>query len=96
VRCVRFPPPGAALSAELRAAARWCNYYDRDDVMGFPLRPLSTSFSESVTEDVQLNSGNVFESWNPLSHHGYWNEKRFLRLVASQLANVQGALNGTG
>jgi hypothetical protein len=93
VRCIRFPPGGPALREPLRRVAEWRNYYDRDDVLGFPLRPLSLSYGESVTEDAELNSGNLLESWNPLSHNGYWKERQLLQRAAMQLANVHAATN---
>src|SRR5689334_13880500 len=38
---IEFPP--RELAGPLRAAAKWYNYYDRDDVLGWPLRTLSPS-----------------------------------------------------
>jgi hypothetical protein len=88
VRCITFPPPAATLPAEVKAAARWCNYYDRDDVLGYPLRTLSDSYRDTVAEDVELSAGGIFTSWNPLSHNGYWTEKRFVESVARQLYDL--------
>ena len=91
IRCITFPVPGDCISPEVRAASRWCNYYDRDDVLGYPLRTLSPSFQATVAEDVELNAGNVLTSWNPLSHNGYWTEEIFVERVAEQLAELHAA-----
>jgi hypothetical protein len=31
--------------------ARWLNYYDKDDVLGYPLKPISPSYNAIVNED---------------------------------------------
>jgi hypothetical protein len=85
---IAFPPPGDALSEAVRAAARWMNYYDPDDVLGYPLREISPSYAATVTEDVAINVGNLLESWNPTSHTAYWDDETFIDRVAAQLAAV--------
>ncbi len=92
VRCVAFPPPANLVGESVRAASRWRNYYDRDDVLGYPLRTLSESYARTVEEDVELNAGNLLTSWNPLSHNGYWSEGAFVDAVARQLLGVYRAL----
>jgi hypothetical protein len=92
---VAFPPPGLAASfppgtdpARLREAALWLNYYDQDDVLGYPLKPISAEYDATVHEDVNINAGDIFSSWNPLSHAGYWEEEHFARPVAAMLARL--------
>jgi pimeloyl-ACP methyl ester carboxylesterase len=69
----------------------WINYYDRDDVLGWPLKPLSTGFPNAydavVTQDVEINVG-----YTPLSHMGYWTDKSFLRSTSEKLAELHGSL----
>ena len=62
----------------------WKNYFDEDDVLGWPLQPLSKKYGELV-EDVAINAGGFFTSWNPLSHTGYWTDKDFLRPLTAHL-----------
>ncbi|WED29426.1 hypothetical protein L3V77_18545 [Vibrio sp. DW001] len=52
----------------------WDNYFDKDDVLGWPLSPLSDSYSELVTDHC-INAGGIFSSWNPWSHGKYWTDK---------------------
>ena len=83
----RFFPPGTAV-AKISQAAKWLNYYDRDDVLGYPLKPTSPSYNKNVTEDKQVNVGGVFSSWNPLSHTAYWTDQDFCKPVARAINGV--------
>lgn len=54
----------------------WHNFYDKDDVLGWPLAELSDDY-KLVANDHRINSGGgffgwIFKSWNPLSHDQYW------------------------
>ena len=57
-------------------------FFDRNDVLGWPLRPLSQSYDRVVTEDVEINSGTILEQWNPMSHSAYWRDRDVLRPIA--------------
>ena len=78
--------PGSALSVEDRTKAAWMNYFDKDDILGWPLRPLSPKYAATVTEDIEINVGSVLSSWNPLSHVGYWTDNDFTVPVAAFLS----------
>ena len=88
VKPITFPPPGSALSAPVRAAARWMNYFDPDDVLGYPLREISSAYAATVHEDVSLGVGSLLAGWTPLSHTAYWNDAGFVDRVAGQVAAV--------
>ena len=64
------------------------NYYDKDDILGYPLRPLSQSFKNTVTQDIQINVGGLLSSWNPKSHSEYWTDNDFTKPVAKYLAGL--------
>ncbi|MGB2079921.1 MAG: hypothetical protein ACPHV3_09040, partial [Vibrio sp.] len=49
----------------------WDNYYDADDVLGWPIAQLSASY-QAVVADHPVRVGNFLTGWNPLSHNGYW------------------------
>ncbi|MEE9269923.1 MAG: hypothetical protein V3V49_06645 [Candidatus Krumholzibacteria bacterium] len=92
---IAFPPPGVrrffppgTTAAEIRRVAKWLNYYDRDDVMGYPLKPTSPSYNKNVTRDRQVNVGGIFSSWNPLSHTAYWTDKDFCKPVGKAITDV--------
>ncbi len=88
VKPIAFPPPGHGLSAPVRAAARWNNYFDRDDVLGYPLREISPAYAAAVSEDLALEVGGLFGSWSPAAHGAYWEDSGFIDRVAAQIAAV--------
>ncbi|MBW3543825.1 MAG: hypothetical protein KY476_26550, partial [Planctomycetes bacterium] len=81
---IEFPP--ASLPTDLRAKAKWLNFYDPDDVLGYPLKTINAAYAAVVTEDLPINAGGVLSSWNPASHEGYWTDNDFTRPVAAFLA----------
>ncbi|HVL86330.1 MAG TPA: hypothetical protein VM367_18845 [Pseudonocardia sp.] len=80
--------PGAALPAAVRNRARWLNYYDADDVLGYPLKPLSPEYDAVVDADVVIDVGGLGISMTPLSHGEYWEDRGFVRPVAEYLAGL--------
>ena len=50
----------------------WDNFYDPDDVLGWPLRQLGTTYN--IVRDQPINSGGMLSSWNIASHGGYWSD----------------------
>lgn len=98
-RVVAIAPPRAspALSDAVRAVARWENYYDPDDVLGWPLKSLASpeplrpgehAYRDAVDADHAIDVGGVLTSWNPMSHTAYWRDDDFLRPAAEQIAAV--------
>jgi hypothetical protein len=79
--------PGHGLPPELEAKARWLNYFDKDDVLGYPLKPISPSYNEVVDEDIEINVGGFGASLTPLSHGAYWTDDDFTKPVARFLAD---------
>lgn len=77
--------PGEDLTDEERKKAAWRNYYDRDDVLGWPLRPLSPKFAAVVNEDVVIDAGSWGAGLTPMSHVAYWTDNSFTRPVAAFL-----------
>ena len=49
----------------------WINFYDKDDVLGYPLKDVHENYNAAVDEDRQVNAGGLLTSWNPLSHIRY-------------------------
>jgi hypothetical protein len=77
----------------LSKASEWINFYDEDDVIGYPLRTLNDAYRAAVKEDKQVNSGGLLSSWNPLSHNGYWTDNDVTKPIASSLARIWRAAN---
>jgi hypothetical protein len=69
----------------------WHNYYDPDDVLGWPLQPLANGYNELV-QDHAINSGRglidwALKSWNPLSHTTYWTDGNAIDALAQALGD---------
>jgi len=78
--------PASRLPPNVKSLARWYNYFDADDVLGYPLKPLSASYDRVVDADVPVNVGSLLTSWNPASHTEYWTDDAFTKPVAEFLA----------
>lgn len=85
VEPIKITPP---LLNENLEKVKWLNYYDSDDILGFPLKNLSDSYEEAVHKDIQINVGNVFVSWSPASHTKYWKDDSFTKPVAKFLCDI--------
>ncbi len=68
----------------------WQNYYDRDDPLGWPLRPLGPEYAQRVTADVQMNAGGLFTSWTAFSHTHYWCDRDFLEPLVERIRALLG------
>ncbi len=70
-------------------AFEWHNFYDKDDVLGWPLAALSAEYSRVVT-DHAINAGGgildwITKSWNPMSHRQYWDDDDVLDPLTEHL-----------
>ncbi|RMG94711.1 MAG: hypothetical protein D6705_15470, partial [Deltaproteobacteria bacterium] len=59
---------------------KWTNFYDPDDILGFPLRGLP-NYKDAVEEDIPIQTGTVFAA-----HTDYWTDNSFTVPVAERLA----------
>jgi hypothetical protein len=71
------------------AQFEWHNFYDPDDVLGWPLQPLADGYADLV-QDHSINSGSglvnwLLKSWNPLSHTTYWTDDDVVDPLAAAL-----------
>jgi hypothetical protein len=75
---------------------QWINFYDRDDILGWPLKPLGDggdhSYGRVVTQDVAINVGWGPLSMTPLSHSRYWRSRSFLKPVAEAITRLHSRL----
>jgi hypothetical protein len=87
---IAFPPDlsGVFPGKDPRAVAKWINFYDPDDALGFPLKPLSPQFRKTVDEDRAINAGSFLTSWSPLSHTGYWTDDDVIKPIAKVLGEI--------
>lgn len=66
----------------------WLNFYDRDDVLGWPLKPLSPSYNALVAEDIDIDSGSAPSSWTPFSHMYYWENSVFISKASQSIQAI--------
>lgn len=66
----------------------WINFYDKDDVLGYPLRDIDETYAKAVTEDREINVGNVITSWNPLAHNAYFIDNDVINPIVEALVRV--------
>jgi len=70
-----FKPP--------RTDFAWHNYYDPDDVLGWPLRQLDPSYG--IVQDHPINVGSLLTGWTPFSHTAYWSDGALLDRFAAEV-----------
>lgn len=80
---------GAALSDKLKERVKWNNYYDKDDIIAYPLKGLNKTYKKLINEDHEINVGSAATSWNPACHNGYWEDKDFYKPVAAYFAELR-------
>jgi predicted esterase len=77
---IRFP--GAALTPQQKSNARWLNFYDAADVLGYPLKATAYGYEYTVDEDVVVDSGPPILDKTPLSHVYYWSNPDVINRTA--------------
>jgi hypothetical protein len=73
--------------SKLHSQFQWRNYYDRDDVLGWPLKPLSDEYNHLV-EDIEIDSGDFFSSMTPFSHTHYWTDRDFFKPLIETITTL--------
>ncbi len=76
-----------------RLEGEWVNFYDEDDVCGFPLKTLNPQYRQGVKADVTVNVGGLLTTWSPASHFGYWQDDDVVRPIARALARAWRLVN---
>ena len=82
--------PGVALPPPIAARAAWLNFYDPDDVLGWPLKHVYDEPASTIARivDTPVNVGGLLTSWNPMAHTAYWTDKDFVQPVAQFLESL--------
>ncbi|SFI79049.1 hypothetical protein SAMN02799624_02202 [Paenibacillus sp. UNC496MF] len=62
----------------------WLNFYDRDDIIAYPLKGLNAEYAAAVTEDVEVRCPGPL-GWTPASHGGYFKSKPMLQRIVQSL-----------
>ena len=85
---IKFPGPDVDFTPQ---DAMWETFFDRDDLLGYPLKPTYKSYyanqvpghSFDPAKEVRINdnaisSGGLISGATPLSHNHYWEDSEFL------------------
>ncbi|WNB93868.1 chemotaxis protein [Bacillus sp. NEB1478] len=71
----------------------WINMYDKDDVFGYPLKPLNEQYKHAITQEIEINSGDLINSWTPFSHMYYFTTKDIIKQIGDDLAESWKKIN---
>lgn len=71
----------------------WINFYNKNDVLGFPIKNLNEQYQSVIKQDLQVNSGNFLIRRTPLSHKHYWTNKKVIATIADALVKVWMQIN---
>ncbi|QUW23546.1 chemotaxis protein [Sporosarcina sp. Marseille-Q4063] len=98
LRYYNFNRPINIPSKELRnfypgLKGEWINFYDKDDILGYPLKGVSENYNLAVDEDRKVNVGGLFTSWNPLCHKKYFKDKDVIDPIVDGLVRTWRQIN---
>ncbi len=99
---IRLPGKGIK-KTELIKTSRWLNFFDRDDVLGWPIKvlyaknlsKLNKAQKDTVSriDDREINVGSLIVNWNPAAHEEYWTDDDFTKPVESYLKRLVAAVD---
>jgi pimeloyl-ACP methyl ester carboxylesterase len=76
-----------------KRVGEWINFYDKDDVIAYPLKSLSETYDKAVAEDVEIGNPGLM-AWTPLgSHGGYFRSSVIQERICHSLAKMYRSLN---
>ncbi|MDQ6418761.1 chemotaxis protein [Paenibacillus sp. LHD-117] len=76
-----------------KGIGEWVNFYDKDDVIAYPIKPLSEPYNRAVTEDIEVCNPGLM-AWTPLgSHGGYFESAVIQDRICGSLAEMYRVLN---
>ena len=88
----KFPHPALPNSFDgkpVPTIGQWNNYYDRDDVLGYPMGILNGEYRNINIIDHEINVGfPIFQSPTPLSHTAYWTDNDFTVPATNRIMEV--------
>ncbi|MEC0184743.1 chemotaxis protein [Paenibacillus peoriae] len=66
----------------------WINFFDKDDILAYPLRKVHPEYEKAVTEDRDVNVGDIRTNWNPFSHSGYFKSDEVTMAIVKGMVKV--------
>lgn len=80
-----FKFPSESLPNRLKNISIWKNFYDPDDVLGYPLQAIPAL--ENKVQDIPIN-GSGIAGMTPLAHEFYWDDKELTKPIAAFVKEV--------
>lgn len=98
LRYIDFGSPIAVPSPTLQQyypnlSGEWLNFYDKDDILAYPLKEINPAYHQAVTKDVAVNAGGLLTSWNPLSHLNYDSDREVIQPIVDGLVRTWKHIN---
>ena len=76
-------PPTERRFFRVSQGFQWINFYDRDDLLGWPLRPLGGRFAELVQDQERNHIGSMLTS-----HGKYWRDEDLNEEIAAKILEL--------
>lgn len=94
--------PGSDLSDRVSEKSRWLNFYSRNDILGYPLKPLNAAYNQEarltdrhVYAEGYLRAKLLPSALNVVrSHSGYWTNRAVIRDTARLISELMLAEDG--
>lgn len=65
----------------------WVNFYDKDDVIAYPIKPLSHRYCEAVTADIEVRNPGILANTPLGAHGGYYRSEDVLSRIVNSLVD---------
>ncbi|HMQ67634.1 MAG TPA: hypothetical protein PKA90_01760 [Ignavibacteria bacterium] len=86
--------PGEKVKGNLKTISKWVNFYDKDDVLGFPIKNINSSYKKNKQLiDIPVEVDNPVLGWTPLSHDDYFRTISIIKSISGFLQNVRNKIN---
>ena len=92
---IRHNPPKFGKPIEVDT---WINFYNKNDVMAYPLGNLNQEYrklrcnaeegKKPMLTDKHVFAGGFLIGWNPLSHNGYWTNRKMIKTIVKDLLEL--------
>ncbi|QGQ94240.1 chemotaxis protein [Paenibacillus psychroresistens] len=80
---IRVPAP----NLKKLAIGEWVNFYDKNDLLAFPIKGLNPQYYKNVSKDVEVRCPGIL-SWTPLSHEKYLKSHEVADQIVKSLSEL--------
>lgn len=63
----------------------WKNFYDKNDLIGYPVAHLNELYEASGVQDITVEAGNILTKWNAASHTQYWSNRQIIETIVKDI-----------